>query len=39
MSELRIYSAVISPHYGDTTDDGTPAGKNERQYDMHEMMA
>jgi hypothetical protein len=31
-SELRIYSAVIWPHYGDTTDDVTPAGQNEHQY-------
>jgi hypothetical protein len=31
-SKLLIYSAVISPHYGDTTDAGTPADQNERQH-------
>jgi hypothetical protein len=29
---VRLHRVVISPHYGDTTDDGTPAGQNQRQY-------
>jgi hypothetical protein len=29
---LTLHRVVIEPHYGDATDDGTPAGQNERQY-------
>jgi hypothetical protein len=30
--DLRLYHVVILPHYGDTTDDGTPVGQNGCQY-------
>jgi hypothetical protein len=29
--DLRLHRIVIYPHYGDTTDDGTPAGQNRHQ--------
>jgi hypothetical protein len=29
--DLRLHRVVTSPHYGDGTNDGTPAGKNRRQ--------
>jgi hypothetical protein len=32
ISDLRLHQILISPHYGDATDDGTPAGRNGCQY-------
>jgi hypothetical protein len=29
--DLQLHRVVISPHYGDTTDDGTLADKNRNQ--------
>jgi hypothetical protein len=31
--DIRSHRVVISLHYGDTTDNGTSAGQNEREYE------
>jgi hypothetical protein len=30
--DLRLHRVLISPHYGDSTDDGSSGGQNGRQY-------